>query len=60
MGFTIQAMRRPLEALGYRIVGELPVYGIFDRGAVGDRRDIMEAALNLGYSLAEALESTGS
>ncbi len=28
MGFTLEAMRYPLEALGYEIVGELPVYGV--------------------------------
>jgi len=26
MGFTLDAMRLPLEALGYEIIGELPVW----------------------------------
>lgn len=34
MGFTLDAMRMPLEALGFEIVAELPVLGIFDAGKV--------------------------
>jgi multimeric flavodoxin WrbA len=34
MGFTIEAMRKPLEALGYEIVGELSVFRIFDKAKV--------------------------
>ena len=28
MGFTLEAMRLPLEALGYEVIGELPVFSI--------------------------------
>jgi len=55
MGFTLDAMRRPLEALGYDIVGELPVFGLFDRGKVRDHREILSAAEHLGRDLAESM-----
>ena len=31
MGFTLEAMKLPLEALGYNIVGALSVFKIFDK-----------------------------
>lgn len=55
MGFTLEAMRRPLEALGYEIVGELAVFGIFDRGKVRDDPEVLSQATRLGSELAEAL-----
>ncbi len=53
MGFTLEAMRRPLEAIGYEIVGELPVLGIFDRGKVGQEEEVLNAATMLGRELAD-------
>jgi len=38
MGFALDAMRLPLEALGYEIIGELSVFGIFDRAKVKEKR----------------------
>lgn len=55
MGFALEAMRRPLEALGYEVVDELPVPGIFDRAKVKQRTDVLAMAEQLGASLAEAL-----
>ena len=55
MGFTLPAMRRPLEALGYEIVGELAVVGIFDRARVKKRDDILDRAVQLGADLAAAI-----
>lgn len=57
MGFTIEAMRLPLEALGYEIVGELAVYGIFDRGRVKKDQDVLSKATALGNDLARSLVS---
>jgi multimeric flavodoxin WrbA len=34
MGFTLEAMRKPLEALGYVVGHEMPVLGIFEKGHV--------------------------
>ncbi len=54
MGFTLEAMRRPVEALGYEIIGELPVFGIFDRAKVKEKKDILIAASELGADLAKS------
>lgn len=55
MGFTLEAMRRPVEALGYEVVGELPVLGIFDRGRVRDEDKVLDAAEKLGQDLADSI-----
>jgi len=55
MGFTLKAMRLPLEALGYEIVGELPVFRIFARAKVKEEPEILNQATNLGAQLAKAL-----
>lgn len=55
MGFTLEAMRRPLEALGYEIVGELPVFAVFDRAGVKENKDVMAAAIKLGTDLAKSV-----
>ncbi|MEF2145418.1 MAG: flavodoxin family protein [Desulfovibrionaceae bacterium] len=52
MGFTLDAMRLPLEALGYTVVGELPVLNVFDRGGVRDMPEILARAEELGSMLA--------
>lgn len=55
MGFTLEAMRLPLKALGYEIVGELPVYGVFDKGKVADNEEALALAHKLGAGLAQSL-----
>lgn len=55
MGFTLDAMRLPLEALGYEIIGELPVFSIFARGGVKEKNDILNTAIKLGSELAKSL-----
>lgn len=55
MGFTMEAMTMPLNALGYEMTGELPVYNIFDRGAVKEYSDILSSAEALGEKLGRAL-----
>jgi multimeric flavodoxin WrbA len=57
MGFTLKAMRYPLEALGYEIVDELPVFGIFDRGRVKEQNDLMKKAKDIGRNFARLLAS---
>lgn len=56
MGFTLDAMRLPLEALGYEIVGELAVFKIFDRAKVKEDSDVMSKAVKLGLELGNALK----
>lgn len=55
MGFTLEAMRRPVEALGYEIVGELAVFGVFDKGKVKAADQTMTRAAALGVELAKAV-----
>jgi len=55
MGFTIEAMRLPLKALGYEILEEFPVFGIFDRGAVKKDEEIMTKASELGRKFAKSI-----
>ena len=55
MGFTLDAMRLPLEALGYEIIGELPVLAIFDRAKVKEKKEILFKASKQGSDLAKAL-----
>ena len=55
MGFTLDAMRLPLEALGYEIIGELAVLGVFARGKVKERKTILRKASDLGTLLAQAI-----
>ena len=53
-------MRMPLEALRYEIIGELPVFRVFDRGKVKDNSEIMSEAVKLGSDLAKSLYSEGA
>jgi len=55
MGFTLDAMRLPLEALGYEVVGELSVLKVFEKGKVRDDSEAMTRAEKLGSDLAAAL-----
>ncbi len=55
MGFTLEAMKGPLEALGYEITGELAVFKVFDRGKVKDDPEVLERAARLGRELADSL-----
>ena len=59
MGFTLEAMQRPLEALGYEILQTFPVLGIFDKGKVAERPDITRAAEMCGERLARDIVSFG-
>lgn len=55
MGFTLDAMRLPLEALGYEVIEELPVLGIFSRGKVKEKEKILAKASDLGTLLVKAI-----
>lgn len=56
MGFTIEAMKKPLTALGYEIIGELSLFKIFDKAKVRDDKEAMEKAFQLGRDLARAIK----
>ncbi len=53
MGFALEAMRLPLTALGFEIVEELPVFGLFDRGVIAKRKELLDRAFEAGRKLRE-------
>ena len=58
MGFTLEAMRLPLEALGYEITGELGVLRLFDKGSIRNEPETLADASRLGGQLADALRKS--
>jgi multimeric flavodoxin WrbA len=56
MGFTIDAMKTPLKALGYDVIGELPVFKVFHKGKVKDNKEALEKAKELGRKLTQAIK----
>ena len=52
MDLTLQAMRLPVEALGYEVIAEMPALGIFDKGKIMQYPKILEKAEGLGRQLA--------
>ncbi len=52
MGFTLEAMQLPFEALGYEIMRKFPVLGVFEKGKVAERPEIIHAAEMYGKELA--------
>ncbi|MBD3304827.1 flavodoxin family protein [candidate division KSB3 bacterium] len=60
MGFTVDAMRLPLEALGYDIQGELAAFQAFEKGAVKRQQQVLDEAFTLGKQLAVALRAEAS
>lgn len=55
MGFALEAMQKPMEALGYHIVGTLPVFQAFEKGAVKKQDEVLQKAYELGSQLRRAL-----
>jgi multimeric flavodoxin WrbA len=53
---TLKAMRLPLEALGYEIIAELPVTGVFKKGKVLQYPELLNSAESLGKQLANAIK----
>ena len=53
---ALKAMRLPLEALGYEIIAELPVTGVFKKGKVLQYPELLNSAESLGKQLANAIK----
>lgn len=56
MGFTLEAMKRPLESLGYKVIGELSVFKIFDKAKIKQDNISLHKAYQLGQELADSLK----
>ena len=57
MGVTLEAMRVPIEALGYQVIGEQAIFRIFDRGKIKEDTKSLEKAFILGKDLAKSLKT---
>jgi hypothetical protein len=55
MHLTLEVMRRSIEALGYEVIGEVPVLGVFHKGKVREYPQALEQAEDLGRRLAVLL-----
>lgn len=52
MGFALEALQLPLEALGYEVMERIGVTGYFDRGAVSEDKELLQKAFEAGKKLA--------
>ena len=57
-GFTLEAMHRPIEALGYEVIAELPVLGVFQKKGIS--RVVLQKAEALGSQLASQLQNNSA
>ena len=55
VGLTLQAMRLPIEALGYEVIGELTVLSTFDKGLIRESPGVLANAEALGSRLTHEL-----
>jgi multimeric flavodoxin WrbA len=56
MGFTLEAMQMPIEALGYEVITKFPVLGVFEKGKVAERPEIIRTAEMYGEQLANEIK----
>lgn len=56
MDLTLATLRLSVKALGYEILDELPVLGIFQKGKVNEHPSILEKAEMLGDMLGKSLQ----
>ncbi len=54
MGATMEMLRMPIEPLGYEVIDELPVIGMFERGKVRSTSAIDDAR-SMGLKMAQAI-----
>ncbi len=54
-GFALQAMKMPLEALGYDVIEEFLAKGCFDRAVVRTQKELLETAVQHGIKLVQDL-----
>ncbi len=52
INLALQALRLPVEALGYEVIAEMPVTGIFEKGKIAQYPDVLAEAEALGKRLA--------
>lgn len=55
INFTIDAMTKPMSALGYDVIEKLPFLGVFSKGEILERQEYLNRAVIAGESLANTL-----
>ncbi len=55
MGFALEALEMPLDALGYEVVEKFPVFGHFNRGVVSKDTEVLRKAFEAGKKMALSL-----
>ncbi|WP_319205564.1 flavodoxin family protein [uncultured Ilyobacter sp.] len=56
MGYTGEAMAKPLEALGYRVIDIVKVLGLFERGKAKENETAIKQSQNAGKRLLKTLQ----
>jgi hypothetical protein len=56
MNLTLATLRLSIEALGYEIIAELPVTGIFSKGKIKEFPLVLEQAEKMGKELADSMQ----
>ncbi|ADO82976.1 flavodoxin family protein [Ilyobacter polytropus] len=56
MGYTGEAMAKPLEALGYRVIDIVKVLGLFERGKAKENKTAIKQSQNAGKRLFKTLQ----
>lgn len=56
MGFTPEAMAKPLEALGYRIVEKVNAFHLYEKGAARKQNALLQEASEAGKKLVQTLK----
>lgn len=57
MGFVIEAMQLPMEALGYEIVARQRVFGVFAKGEIQKHPPMLTKAFDVGKKLARSMSA---
>lgn len=57
MGFTIEAMSNPMQALGYEIIDALAVFKIFDKAKIKYDQQTLDNAYKTGVELVRSITS---
>jgi len=55
MGFTINAMQKPLKDLGFEVIHTLPFLGVFSKGKISENQSYLEETEKYGKYLAEQI-----
>jgi multimeric flavodoxin WrbA len=58
VGVALEALQMPLEALGYHVLEQFSVFGVFDKGRIARQRETLYKAKQIGTMLAQATQKS--